>query len=219
MKVVQALQQGSLTQSAGLEPRSARNQRKQLTFCSEAGRCTRGQHSSRGSACSENGAAAAAAAHVVGHALAPPRLHHEVAGQGLHAKPWGTTTAGSQQHTWDGKQGPLLGSPQTPLRSQARAPGRVCSSRQAPAEVRGPTCIGAGSSGRSAMERSSGSPGTICQWSKTDRQKAWPCSKPRGGGGRSRQVWGVCGSWSWACRSRRASAQQRWRGKHSRACL
>lgn len=40
-----------------------------------------------------------------------------------------------------------------------------------------PTCMGAGSSGRSTMERSSGSPGTICQWSNTDRQKAWPCRK------------------------------------------
>jgi hypothetical protein len=39
------------------------------------------------------------------------------------------------------------------------------------------TCIGAGSSGRSAMLLSSGSPGTICQWSNTLRQKAWPCTQ------------------------------------------
>ena len=37
-------------------------------------------------------------------------------------------------------------------------------------------CTGAGSSGRSTMLLSSGSPGTICQWSKTLRQNACPCA-------------------------------------------
>eukprot|EP00850_Spirogloea_muscicola_P018282 SM000166S02463 [mRNA] locus=s166:132546:136017:+ [translate_table: standard] len=34
---------------------------------------------------------------------------------------------------------------------------------------------GAGSRGRSTMLLSNGSPGTTAQWSKTDRQNAWPC--------------------------------------------
>jgi len=36
-------------------------------------------------------------------------------------------------------------------------------------------CPDAGSSGRSLMLVSVGSPGTMDQWSKTCRQKAWPC--------------------------------------------
>mmetsp|Transcript_2622 Transcript_2622/g.10944 ORF Transcript_2622/g.10944 Transcript_2622/m.10944 type:complete len:330 (+) Transcript_2622:745-1734(+) len=36
-------------------------------------------------------------------------------------------------------------------------------------------CAGEGSSGRSTMDRSSGSPGTTAQWSKYERPNAWPC--------------------------------------------
>lgn len=36
-------------------------------------------------------------------------------------------------------------------------------------------CIGAGSRGRKTMLLSRGSPGTMAQWSNTERQKAWPC--------------------------------------------
>ena len=40
---------------------------------------------------------------------------------------------------------------------------------------RASSSMGAGSSGRSWMLLSSGSPGTMLQWSKQATQKAWPC--------------------------------------------
>lgn len=159
--------------------------------------------------------------HIVCHALAPPRLDHKVACQGLglgsnkcHSgqatQPstlvnWraGASGAGGrrklgmkqrctsrpcpQPHTLGASCGVRLQAhctvhaTSTPPHAWNAAAAAQHSGEMHAALVQpstacpSPTCMGAGSSGRSAIERSSGSPGTICQWSKTDRQKAWPC--------------------------------------------